>query len=265
MSIATATAATDPRLSFTYLDLVDPTVEFKPVMATGGLCKFSIEETPGEIETIEYSIFDNTSTPGYEGKRCIIEQEMALALKNVQNSLRETGPYTLRVYDAYRPTQAVDSSQIWAQQEENPIVKRFHHPNLEKKGLHDLVYISRRSPHSMGLAVDLTIAFTEPSMYDFTQHRPKDFIGIFNPDEIDVGNVGFLAFDQRSCHYYTELTPKQTANRKLLLDHMLGKGFEKLGLEFWHYFYKRERNSTYAYNFPIKDDYLINEDGVIVF
>lgn len=261
-------AATEPSLRFTYLDLVDPSIQFTPVMATGGLLRTSIEtgellEGNPRAEVHEYSVYGVPSIIGYEGRRCIIEHEMALALRGVQEVLRRAGPYTIRVFDAYRPIQAADSFYAWAQRED-PIVRRFHHPNLSKVGFHELVYISRKPPHSRGIAVDLTIAINDPSAYDFeSEHRPRDFIGIFSPDEVDVGNIGFLAFDQRSCRYYTDLTPEQEANRGLLFGHMLKGGFEMLGHELWNYSYKKERNLTRFYDFPIRDDYTTDADGMI--
>ncbi len=74
-------------------------------------------------------------------------------------------------------------------------------------------------------------------------------------------NVGYLAFDTRSSHEYSDLSEIQIENRKMLLGLVEKHHFIKIRAEFWHYFYKRDRNKTTCFNFPIRDNYLLNEDG----
>lgn len=255
-------------MKFTYLDLVDSSIDFLPVMRQNSVeTTIQVGEALGEaeIKTYRYSLFNGSGVPGYLGQRCVIEEELAQQLKVIQKKLQENGPYTLKVFDAYRPTQAVESFCEWGRTPEDPIVKKFHHPNILKAGFNDLTFLARRSSHSRGSAVDLTISTTDESKRDHKTHiRPKEFLGLYNPDELDMG-VGYLAFDQRSSHYFSNLTLQQSANRELLTKLMLSNGFVIHPLEFWHYFYKTERNKDIYFNFPIKDDYPTTEDGIIIF
>ena len=57
--------------------------------------------------------FIGTQIDGYNAPVCIISQPAALALKNVQNELMEFG-LCLKVFDAYRPQNAVDHFVRWA-------------------------------------------------------------------------------------------------------------------------------------------------------
>ena len=57
---------------------------------------------------IRYASQDNFGHPidGYESPTCILSNEAAIALKNVQDGLKPFG-LGLKVYDAYRPQRAV--------------------------------------------------------------------------------------------------------------------------------------------------------------
>jgi D-alanyl-D-alanine dipeptidase len=244
-------------IHFTYLDQVDNSILFSSSFYHN---QFRINDD----ET--YCIFTDTPRlPGYEGQRCIIDLEIALALRDIQIKLKETGPYSLKVLDAYRPQQTVDFLCTWVQLPEDPIIKQYFHPAVSKLDFHKLSYLAQKSSHSRGVAVDLTIVATSPEKQDFTSSlRPEGFLGIYDPQELDMGNVGFLAFDARSAHLCQDLTLKQAENRKKLLSLMHNHQFRKLRSEFWHYFYKMERNEDYYFNFPIRDDYLIRESGELM-
>lgn len=258
-------------LKFTYLDLIDPSIQFSPVMNTNRVISYLPSNVQDEeLSKIEYSIFpldssENYNIPGYSGNRCIVEYEMALELKKIQKELKEFGPYALKIFDTYRPQQAVDFFGQWVKLSEDKLVKQFHHPNVNKEDFHKLSYIAQKSSHSLGTAIDLTIVCTNNEYRDFqSEIRPKDFLGIYDPSELDMGNVGYLAFDFRSSHYFLDLTSKQKKNRSLLLELMNSHNFQKLNSEFWHYFYKRERNKENYYNFLIKDNYKISEEGFLI-
>src|SRR5437870_2520410 len=97
-------------MKFTYLDLIDPTISFVPIMVTNWF-----EHENGSF----YSIFTHDENkqfkiPGYEGQRCIIEIEMAKQLSTIQQKLAPQG-LSLRVYDAYRPQKAVSFFTKWSQ------------------------------------------------------------------------------------------------------------------------------------------------------
>lgn len=249
-------------LRFTYLDLIDPSIKFQSVMHGNKAYITEFSENESLIQA-DYSIFGQ-KIPGYEGSRCIIEYEMALELKKMQEELHTQSPYALKVFDTYRPQAAVDYLGRWIQALDDQIVKKYHYPNVNKCDFHKLSYIAQKSSHSLGTAIDLTLTFRDESNSVKSCLYPEGFLGLFDPLEVDMGNVGYLAFDERSSHETTQLNDTQKANRKFLLERMENHGFQKLRSEFWHYFYKRDRNRTTYFNFPIKDDYLLTEAGTLV-
>ena len=238
-------------MKFTYLDLIDPTILFAPIMATNW---FKHEER-------FYSLFTDDENkkfqiPGYRGKRCIIEFEMAQQLSKIQEKLVDQG-FSLKVYDAYRPQKTVDFFTEWTQLPDTPLVKKVHYPCAEKKNFHTLSYLSQTSSHTLGTAVDLTIIHTHS---DLNKDKEKDLLGLWDPQSLDMGNVGYLAFDERSWHTFGDLTIEQKENRNLLKNIMVDSGFDPLETEFWHYYFSPQRNRDTFFNFEIRDNYRVLPD-----
>ncbi|MBA3813617.1 MAG: D-alanyl-D-alanine carboxypeptidase family protein [Alphaproteobacteria bacterium] len=236
-------------MEFTYLDLIDPTISFVPIMATNWF-KYK--------ENHFYSIFtDNENKkfqiPGYHGNRCIIEFEMAKRLATIQKKLTPQG-LSLRIYDAYRPQQAVNFFTEWTQLPDTPLAKELHYPRAEKKDFHALSYLSQTSSHTLGTAVDVTLIHLDKCVH--LKDKNKNFLGLWDPEALDVGNVGYLAFDERSGHSFDELTKEQKENRKLLYDVMIDHEFKPLAEEFWHYYFAPHRNKDMFFDFDVRDNYL---------
>jgi len=232
-------------LSFTYLDLVDPSIRFEPVFF----------QNEAHRKDFSYSIITQDEElpqviPGYEGRRCIVEVELAQALHRVQEKLVAQN-LCLKVYDAYRPQQAVDYFTKWTEWEDTPLAKKHHYPQVQKKDLDALSYLSRTSSHAKGTAVDVTLCPLTPSL---EREISEDFLGIWDAESLDMG-VGYLCFDQRSWHSFNLLSDEQKQARQLLCQVMQEEGFTMLETEFWHYYYQPERNPDTPYFFPIRDDY----------
>ncbi|MEK7654849.1 MAG: M15 family metallopeptidase [Pseudomonadota bacterium] len=231
-------------MQFTYLDLVDKTILFEPIMARNWF-KHGADEcslfTPDE--TKPYTI------PGYHGMRCIVEVDMAKALSQIHQELKTKG-LGLKVYDTYRPQKTVSFFTQWTTWPDTPLAKKYHYPNAPKQDFHALSYLSQTSSHTLGTAVDVTVVPLKP----VACVRSADFLGHFDSDSLDMG-VGYLCFDQKSWRAYDHLTKEQKENRKILFDIMDKHGFEPLDEEFWHYYYKRDRNRTTYFDFDIRDDY----------
>lgn len=240
-------------MKFTYLDLIDPTISFAPIMATN----WFENENNGYYSIFTHDENKKFPIPGYNGNRCVIEIEMAKQLSRIQQKLDPKG-LSLRVYDAYRPQKAVNFFTEWSQLPETPIVKKRHHPYAEKKDFHDLSYLSQTSSHTLGTAVDLTIIHKNKN--SFSNNKEQHLLGLWDPQSLDMGNVGYLAFDERSWHAFDELTVTQKENRKLLQDMMMDHGFDLLETEFWHYYFSPHRNKETFFNFDIKDDYKTSSD-----
>ncbi len=243
-------------LCFTYLDIIDPSISFEPVMAQNFFFR----------EEGKYSLFTSgqesepSPLPGYNGRRCIIEMEMARALSSIQKKLLQIG-LGLKIYDAYRPQKTVDYFIKWMEEADTPLAKKYHYPHEEKKLFHERSYLSKTSSHTFGTAVDITIIDLDSQEVPLLS---KDFLGLWDPQSLDMG-VGYLCFDERSCQSYKNITQEQLQNREFLRSLMFSQGFKDLETEFWHYYYKQERNLHYFFNFDVRDDYPVDETGQINF
>jgi D-alanyl-D-alanine dipeptidase len=175
--------------------------------------------------------FIGTQIDGYESHKCIISKDAAFALKNVQSELKEYG-LCLKIFDAYRPQQAVDHFVRWAQDLADTLQKTEYYPNVPKNELIP-EYIASKSGHSRGSTIDLTIV----SRTDSTQLNMGSTFDFFG----DVSNVKFA-----------DITGTQRSNRMLLQTLMINHGFKSYSAEWWHFTLQDEPFPNTYFNFPIK-------------
>ena len=94
-------------------------------------------------------------------------------------------------------------------------------------------YIARKSTHTRGCSVDLTIV-------DMATHQ-----------EVDMGTIfDFMA--PASWPDSKEVTERQQANRRILRDAMVASGFEPYEFEWWHFAIAPEPYPDTYFDFPIK-------------
>ena len=169
---------------------------------------------------------------GYEQPLVVMSRQLADCCVKAAGILREQG-YLVKFYDAYRPQSAVDDFCRWGEALDDIRRKPVHYPNEEKADVFKKGYIARRSGHTLGKAVDLTIV-------DMKTHQ-----------EADMGSI-FDFMDERSHHGAARLTKEQEHNRRLLCDAMLSSGLTLLDSEWWHYSLDPEPYPDTYFNFPIK-------------
>ncbi|WP_313261187.1 M15 family metallopeptidase [Sphingobacterium sp.] len=187
------------------------------------------EQIPNlEIDLRYYGSHNFLGRPvkGYEANKVFISREAASALVQIQKELNAQG-LGIKVFDAYRPQQAVNNFKEWALDIADTAAKKEFYPDVDKRNLFKLGYIAEKSGHSRGSTIDLTI------------------INLKDKKELDMG-TGFDYFGEPSHHDYSNLSPQQKANRKLLKDIMEKHGFKSIEEEWWHYTLKNE---------PFKDQY----------
>ena len=173
---------------------------------------------------------------GYEEPLAMLTKEAAEALKEVSDELMEKG-YRLKIYDAYRPQEAVSHFVRWAEDTDDTRMKEYFYPELEKDVLFPQGYIAEHSGHSRGSTVDLTL-------FDMTTER-----------EVDMGGT-FDYFGELSHPDYTGITEEQYANRMILREAMLNHGFKPLVEEWWHFTLENEPYPDTYFTFPINSDSL---------
>jgi zinc D-Ala-D-Ala dipeptidase len=220
--------------SFVALDDVDPTI----------------------LQDVRYATaynFVGRPIDGYREPVCILTRRAARALKRAQGELRDKG-YTLKVYDCYRPQRAVDHFARWARSDSRTMKREFY-PRVSKRRLFDEGYLARRSGHSRGSTVDLTLvklpAAPQPawSRREFgltpcTAPKPRRF-----PDNSVGMGTSYDCFDPRS--HTLNSRGRALRNRLLLKRTMEAAGFEPYDKEWWHFTLRDERYPDRYFDFPV--------------
>jgi len=184
-----------------------------------------------------------------------LRHPVAMALRRVQ---AELAPHnlSLKVYDCYRPTQAIDAMARWAGDVNAGVGTARFYPQLDKGQLFALGYISRYSAHSRGVAVDLTVVPRDAP--PATGFNPRARYGSCAgpaeqraPDNsLDMG-TGFDCFNEKSHTRSKSISPEQRARRQILLRAMTRHGFRNYWREWWHFSLPAADTGT-AFNFPIE-------------
>jgi len=194
--------------------------------------------------------FTGAPVPGYDAAECVLVRQAANALKAVQADLKPKG-LTLRVYDCYRPTQAVAAFVAWAKEPDNPTAKAVHYPHLSKADLFP-GYIATRSGHSRGATLDLTLApigAAEKHPRAISCTAPEE---AYAPDGSLAMGTSFDCFDVEANTQTPGLTPVEIQNRARLRDAMAARGFKNYPLEWWHYTFEPEPYPDSYFDFPIR-------------
>lgn len=146
---------------------------------------------------IAYGTANNiTGKAVYQHPRCYLHPDAAEKLARAVALAQPLG-LRLKIFDAYRPTEAQ-----WALWNAKPDPDFLADPR-------------RGSPHSRGVAIDLTLL-------DDQGH------------ELDMGTP-FDAFTPLSHHGRTDVAPAAQRNRMLLLGLMTAAGWDFYRNEWWHY------------------------------
>ena len=147
---------------------------------------------------IKYATTDNfTGKPIYARPGCYLLDEANTLFRRAIKMARIQG-WHLLVFDAFRPSEA--QYRMWAHTPD---------PNF-------LADPNRGSPHSRGVAIDLTLVETATG------------------EILDMG-TGFDAFTPLSFHGNMEISKKAQKNRYHLLGLMTAAGWDCYLKEWWHY------------------------------
>ncbi|MCX7550616.1 M15 family metallopeptidase [Xanthomarina sp. F2636L] len=186
------------------------------------------------IELRYYSTnnFVGDTIAGYHANKLIVTKPTAEALKKVQEELLLHN-LCLKVYDAYRPQEAVNHFIKWARKLDDTLMKQHFYPDVKKRHLFKEGYIASKSGHSRGSTVDLTII-------DADTHDP-----------LDMGSP-YDFFGEPSWVAYQNLNEEQKANRQLLQRIMAKHGFRNYPKEWWHFTLRNEPFPKTYFSFPVE-------------
>ncbi|MDG2073836.1 MAG: M15 family metallopeptidase [Polaribacter sp.] len=185
-----------------------------------------------EMRYISHNNFIGKPIEGYQKARIIVSKPTATALKRIQKELLKFN-LSLKIFDSYRPQQAVNHFVRWAKVLNDTLMKRQYYPEVPKNQLFKLGYISSKSGHTRGSTVDLTL------------------MDLATNTELDMGSP-YDFFGNESHALNTILTKKQRANRLLLRNLMLTNGFNPIRTEWWHFTLRNEPFPETYFNFPIE-------------
>lgn len=193
---------------------------------------------------------------GYNAAECILTLEAARALSKVQTELKPSGQ-SLKVYDCYRPMIAVLDFIDWSRNPNDQLMKAEFYPRVNKKDFFRLGYVSKRSGHSRGSTVDLTIVAL-PALPQAAYSSGDKLVPCFaafgrryQDNSIDMG-TGFDCMDIRSAPLSHSISMAARSNRKLLRQIMRKYGFiPSSSQEWWHFTFKNEPYPAVYFNFPI--------------
>ena len=131
---------------------------FSPEKDSSGFVLLS-DYIPSIVQEIRYfSTFNfiGDRIDGYEEPIALLTKDAARALKTVANEMNVEG-YRLKIFDAYRPATAVKHFILWGIEDQDVRMKPYFYPNVVKQDLFSEGYIAKRSSHSRGSTVDLTL------------------------------------------------------------------------------------------------------------
>ncbi|MFK8061449.1 MAG: M15 family metallopeptidase [Polaribacter sp.] len=210
--ISFSNAQTLPK-GFVYLSDVDSTIK-------------------SELRYLGNNNFIGKPIDGYYNNCIILTQKTAKQLQIIQQKLLPKG-LSLKIFDAYRPQQAVDHFVRWAKVLSDTLMKKEYYPNVQKSKLFKLGYIASKSGHTRGSTVDLTIVEIKTGK-ELDMGSPYDFFGV------------------QSHPFHKNINKKQKENRMLLRKVMLANNFRPYENEWWHFTLRNEPFPKKYFNFPVE-------------
>ena len=205
------------------------------------------EAIPDVILEIRYYStynFVGTRVDGYEEPVALLTKQAADSLRAVSEDLKKQG-YRLKIFDAYRPQCAVDHFVRWAANVNDTLMKPYFYPKVPRNKLFELGYIARKSGHTRGSTVDLTL-------FDMATEKEVDMGGTFDwfgeESHPDFGGNPTTGKYRKNEH----ITAEQFHNRMILRNAMLRHGFKPIPEEWWHFTLKNEPFPDTYFTFPVK-------------
>jgi zinc D-Ala-D-Ala dipeptidase len=208
---------------FVYLHEIDPTIVISP-------------------RYYDTHNFVGARVDGYKKPVIIMTLQAAQALKKVQDEVKKDG-YCLVVYDAYRPQRAVDHFVRWSKDRQDQSKKDQYYPRVDKSKVFELAYVKKRSGHSRGSTVDLTLIKNGTSLHPVNERQRTlgDGFRILFLDDgtVDMGS-SFDLLDEASHPENNLIDNQYKLIRNYLRQIMEKHGFKISPKEWWHFTLKNE-------------------------
>jgi len=216
----------------TLITLITLTLTYAEIPKSFSYVQEKIPTIEQELRYFSSNNFVGEVIEGYKAPKAILTTKATLALSKVQKELKSFG-LGLKIFDAYRPQRAVDHFVRWGRDLSDKRMKNEYYPNVLKQNLFKEGYIAKKSGHSRGSTVDLTI------------------IDLKSKEELDMGS-SFDFFGEASHVNYAKISTQQRANRMLLNQVMIKYGFKAYSEEWWHFTLKNEPYKKRYFDFEVE-------------
>lgn len=185
---------------------------------------------------------------GYEAAECILTEPAARSLARAQAEIAARG-LTLIVWDCYRPQRAVADLMAWTRDLADTRMQAVFYPQVDKRDIVRLGYLSPRSTHSRGSTVDLGLARPGARIGGGSGACIAPYGQRIDDGALDFGTA-YDCFDPRSGSD-PRVSREARANRRLLADLMRRHGFRGYAREWWHFQLTDEPFRDRAFDFPV--------------
>lgn len=176
---------------------------------------------------------------GYDEPIAILTRQATDSLRVVNDELRQRG-LCLKIYDGYRPKRAVAHFMRWGEDIQDTRMKEVFYPEMRKEDIIPGGFLARRSRHSCGSTVDLTL-YDMAAEQDVDMGSPFDYFG-------EASSA--LAQPGQKIGTVTPLTEEQYRMRQLLRETMMRHGFRPYDKEWWHFTLRGEPHPKRYFDFP---------------
>ena len=198
-----------------------------------------------EIRYFSTYNFVGARIDGYEQPVALLTRQAADSLRAVSDDLKAHG-YVLKIYDAYRPQRGVNHFMRWAKNPTDTLTRAYFYPYLTKPQVFEQQYVAKRSGHSRGSTIDLTIV-------DMKLGKEVDMGGTF--DWFGPESHPDYCGDPETLEYRPQeggITSEQFYNRMVLRTAMMRHGFLPLDNEWWHFRLNNEPFPDTYFDFPVR-------------
>ena len=189
--------------------------------------------------------FVGRTIAGYEAPQCWLSHAAAQALAQVQHDLAQHG-LGLKVFDCYRPQQAVDDFVRWGADLSDQRTKAEYYPRVPKSELFARGYIAEKSGHSRASTADLSLIVRDAARAARVLQGPLA-VG----QEVDMGTP-FDLFDEQSHTESASVGASARHNRLWLRALMQRHGWRNLPEEWWHYTLENEPWPARYFDVPVR-------------
>ena len=193
---------------------------------------------------------------GYKANRAILTRQAALALDEAWKEFDSNG-FNVVIYDAYRPQKAVNHIIEWSSNETaDQSMKAYFYPYINHSDIFNLAYFARKSGHTRGSTIDMTIIAKEavklkeikPIQRTLADGR---IITYLDDGTVDMGS-SFDLLDLASSGNSELVPPDARLNRSKFIEIMDKAGFNNNKREWWHFSLRNEPYPDTYFDFDVE-------------